>query len=259
MKDDDLLAIYDQEMRIDLRLPEMIYEKTSRFVRDISLADNAGFIDHSSLDEDCAEAEIEAQVAYFEARGMPFIWKVYDHDRPLDLCQRLAAHGFRIDQPNAFMILDLQDAPEYYERMALPVCVKRVDDREGIEAIVRLEEEVYQSPRAWLLRRLLHAWENWPERLSLFAVPQDGRLVTAAWVSYYPGTQFASLLGGATLPEYRKRGYYTALLVTRAHEARQRGCRFLTVDASPMSKVVLEKHGFQCMGYSRLCRWPPGV
>jgi len=88
-------------------------------------------------------------------------------------------------------------------------------------------------------------------------VPVDGQIVSAGWTYYYPPTQFARLLGGSTLPDYRKRGYYTALLVTRVREARQRGCRFLTLDASPMSRPILEKHGFQCLEFSTLCRWTP--
>ena len=37
------------------------------------------------------------QVAYFEGLGQDFEWKVYDYDRPSDLKDRLAAHGFIIE------------------------------------------------------------------------------------------------------------------------------------------------------------------
>ncbi len=253
----ELLAIFDREMRMDLRLPGMTYEQTGRIVRDYSLTENTGFIDYSALDETCADAEIDAQTAYFQSRGMPFAWKVFDHDRPPDLRQRLAARGFTIEKPNALMILDLDNAPGFYWSMALPDDVKRIMDRAGVEDIVRLEEEVYQSPRGWLRKHLFHILDTSPDQISFYAVSIDDRIVSAAWISYYPATQFASLLGGATLPEFRKRGYYTALFVTRAREARQRGCRFLTVNASLMSAPILEKHGFQCLGFSTVCRWTP--
>jgi hypothetical protein len=257
MDKNELLALYDQDMRLNLRIPEMIYEDTGRIVRDYSLAENSGFIDYSILDETCADAEIKAQMAYFEALGLPVMWKVFNHDRPSDLPQRLAAHGFKIDKPESLMILDIQDAPDFYWSMVLSEPIKRITDAAGIEGIVRMEEEVWQCPEDTLRQRLLHIQETDPERMSLFAVPLDGRTVSAAWVYYYPSTQFASLLGGSTLPEFRKRGYYTSLLVTRVREARQKSYRFLTVDASQMSAPVLAKHGFQCLGFSNRCRWSP--
>jgi hypothetical protein len=38
-------------------------------------------------------------------------------------------------------------------------------------------------------------------------------------------------------------------------EAPQRGYRFLTVDASPMSRPILEKMGFQLIALSWPCQW----
>jgi GNAT superfamily N-acetyltransferase len=257
MDKNELLAIYDRQMRIDLRLPDMVYEKAGRILRDLDLNDPSGFIDYSDLDETCAEAEIDAQVAFFQSQKMPFAWKVFDHDQPADLAQRLAARGFTIDQPGALMVLDLENAPAFYDEMVLPDGIVAVTDTRGIDEIVRLEEEIWQGPRDWLRKRLTHTLESHPERLSLFAVRIDDLMASAAWIQYYPPGQFASLLGGATRPGYRGRGFYTALLVTRAREARQRGYRFLTVDASPMSRPILEKHGFACLGSSRYCRWKP--
>ena len=106
---------------------------------------------------------------------------------------------------------------------------------------------------------MVHDLENTPDLLSIFAVLEDGRTVSAAWVYYHPPSQFASLWGGSTLEAYRGRGYYTALLVARARETRQRGYRFLTVDASPMSRPILEKFGFQFLGFSTPCRWSPAA
>ncbi|MCA9986957.1 MAG: GNAT family N-acetyltransferase, partial [Anaerolineales bacterium] len=72
---------------------------------------------------------------------------------------------------------------------------------------------------------------------------------------YPAGSQFASLWGGSTIERYRRQGLYTALLAARAQEARGRGVRYLTVDASPMSRPILEKLGFQFIAYSFPCKW----
>jgi low temperature requirement protein LtrA len=52
------------------------------------------------------------------------------------------------------------------------------------------------------------------------------------------------LYGGATLPEYRGRGLYRATVAKRAALARERGYRYLQVDALPTSRPILERTGF---------------
>jgi hypothetical protein len=96
-----------------------------------------------------------------------------------------------------------------------------------------------------------------PDTLSVFAIWQEGRVVSAAWTNYLLSTSFATLWGGTTLAAYRKRGFYTDLLAVRAREARQRGFRFLQVDASPNSRPILAKHGFKCLAYSTPYEWKP--
>jgi hypothetical protein len=41
-------------------------------------------------------------------------------------------------------------------------------------------------------------------------------VVSAAWIIYHPGTEFAYLAGGSTLETWRKRGLYRALVAVRA-------------------------------------------
>jgi hypothetical protein len=42
---------------------------------------------------------------------------------------------------------------------------------------------------------------------------------------------------------------------TRAQEAKARQVSYLTVDASPMSRPILEKFGFEMIAYSYPCKW----
>ena len=55
----NLLAIFDNELRANLNLPGVILENTGQIVRDYSLEDGSGYIDYSSLDEDNANEESE--------------------------------------------------------------------------------------------------------------------------------------------------------------------------------------------------------
>lgn len=257
MQKSDLLSLYDTHMRINLRLPGVTFERTPRIVRDIDPASNAGFIDYAALEDASADSEIDAQIAYYRGLNLPFTWKVYDHDRPADLRQRLAARGFTVSEPTTLMILDLAESPAILAPAPLPPEVRRLEGEDAIESIVRVEEAVYGSPRDWLRAYLLHLHRARPDLLSLYGAVVSGQLVSAAWIIYYEGSPFASILGGATLPEYRARGFYTALLASRAREAHQRGVRFLAVDASSMSAPILAKHGFIALEQTTYCHWAP--
>jgi GNAT superfamily N-acetyltransferase len=184
------------------------------------------------------------------------MWKVYDHDRPADLRQRLAARGLVVEDPEALVVLDLEDAPSFYWTMELPD-ITRITTQTGVKEVNRMEEAVWGDDHTQLGKFLWQFIDEHPDFMEMFAVYQAGRVASAAWILYHPPTQFASLWGGSTLKECRGQGYYTALLAIRAREARKRGFRFLTVDASPMSRPILEKHGFQFLGFSTPVKWKP--
>jgi GNAT superfamily N-acetyltransferase len=252
----EMLGIFDREQRQGEEFPGAYREVGERVTRTVIRDEHFGFIPYFTLDETNADAEIEAQLAYFRSQGIGFEWKVYDHDRPVDLRDRLSAHGFEIEPPEALVVLDMQNAPDFYWTRDVS-CVEKITKPEELKGIIQMEEEIWGGDHSWMQVRLGHDLVETPDRLSVFTVPMDGRVVSAAWVYYHPGTQFASLWGGSTLAAYRGRGYYTALLAVRAREARERGYRFLTVDASPMSRPILEKHGFQFLGFSTPCKWTP--
>jgi ribosomal protein S18 acetylase RimI-like enzyme len=257
MDNDQLLVLFDREQRIELQeLGEVERQVSGQVIRNVNHKDCVGFIAYSKMDAGSADEQIEAQLSFFRSLGYEFEWKVFDHDTPPDLCQRLAALGFEIEDREALMVLDTEDAPDFFASVDTSV-VQRLSDPGEIAGIIQMEDEVwgYSHERLgqWLARDMA---EN-PDRLSIYTAQSDGRIVSAAWVYFHPPTRFASLWGGSTLPAYRKRGYYTALLVARAREARERGFRFLYVDASPMSRPILEKHGFVCLSYSTPCKWKP--
>ena len=72
----------------------------------------------------------------------------------------------------------------------------------------------------------------------------DGEPVSGGRVDLEPGVEFAGLFGGVTVPEHRGRGLYGATVARRAEIARDRGYRWLYVDALPTSRPILERLGF---------------
>jgi GNAT superfamily N-acetyltransferase len=73
----------------------------------------------------------------------------------------------------------------------------------------------------------------------------------------HAGTEFAGLFGGGTLPQWRGRGIYRALVAYRARLAAARGYRYLQVDASPASRPILERLGFACLALTTPYTWSP--
>lgn len=250
----DIRALYDQEQRQNLELPGMRREVVGTLVRHVNLAPGDGMVIYSHLETEAIEATVSEQIAYFESIGQGFEWKVYSHDPPPDLKDRLDARGFEIGEDEAILVLDLENTPAL---LLEPVTadLRRITDPEQIPSVIAVQNEVWQVDFSWLGQRLTNNLRDRPDYLSVYAAYVDDQPVAAAWTNFPPENQFASLWGGSTLDGYRRRGLYTALLATRVQEARQRGVRFLTVDASPMSRPILQKLGFQLIAYAYPCVW----
>ena len=258
MKNSEILAIFNKEVRRECEWTRMRREVLPRLVRYTltGVGYGGGFISWSDLTVDTAKAAIQGQIDYYRALNVDFEWKYYHYDQPADLPERLLSHGFTADDPEALMVADINDLPEDYWTMDVSA-VQRINTPEGVDEIVRMESEVWSKEISGFARGMKYDLEHNPDNISVFAVWQDDRVVSAAWTHYLLSTSFASLWGGSTLKQYRKRGYYTALLAVRAREARQRGFRFLQVDASPDSQPILARHGFRCLAYSTAYEWEP--
>lgn len=256
MEPQALLALYDQDQRITVEWPGQRREVVDPVIRLIDPQRQHSFVLYSKLSADNADAVIAREKAYFRALGHSFEWKLFAHDTPPDLKDRLAAAGLEIVEPaEAIMVLDLDTVPDLLAGPPL-AAVRRVTTREQVYAMLRVQAVVWDHEYDWLAEELSETLAEHPDQLSIYAAYVDDQPVSAGWIRFLPGRQFASLWGGSTLPDYRGRGFYSALLAVRAQEARQRGLRFLTVDASPMSRPILEKHGFTVITWAWECFQP---
>ncbi len=252
MKRDEYLDLFTRQQRIAVQIPGLLRETEGSIVRHIAPPGEEGYLSYSLLDEAGVDAVIATQVARFGAISQDFEWKVYDYDPPADLIERLRQHGFAIGEPEAFLLLDLS-ADAALLRQPLPASLRRVSDPAGVDAVIALEDAIWGYEHRTLADYFRQELREHPQNLSLYLSYAEGRPVAAAWIVYTPGSQFAGLWGGSTLPGYRRQGHYTALLAARAQEAFSRGVSLLTVDASPMSRPILEKHGFQFMAITTPC------
>jgi GNAT superfamily N-acetyltransferase len=252
LKAKEILDLFDQQQRIAIELPGVRKEAFPNLVRFVRPAPGMNFVEYSHLDEAELDAAIEEQIAYFKPMNQPFEWVVYDHDQPPALRERLVAHGFAPDDPAALMVLDLHAPPP---ALLAPVSadLRRITSRDGLEDVIAIEEQVWGGNFGWMRTRMGDHLEI-PGYLSIFVADVEQRPACVGW-TYYPNSQFASLWGGSTLPEHRKRGLYTAVLAARVQEAIQRGYRFLTIEAGPMSRPIVAAHGFQLLATTWSYGW----
>lgn len=207
------------------------------------------------MNESTADAIIEEQITYFNNLKQSFEWKVFDYDQPLDLRERLRSRGFDIEEQEALMIMDLAEGDQLLNILLKPE-IRRVTDVQGIWDIIKLEDDVWGVSHQALGERLVQDLHDDPANFFAYAAYVDGKVVSAAWMYLHEGTPFASLWGGSTLADFRKRGLYSSLLGIRARDAAEKGYQLLMVDASSMSEPILEKHGFHCLARSTPCMSP---
>jgi hypothetical protein len=253
-----LLALYDKEQRIEIEYPGIRKEITGDVVRFTGPPErhSSNFILYSQLGNDNADDVIEAQIAYFRKRHAPFEWKVYDHDSPPDLRERLMMKGFKVGEQDAIMVLDVhRAAPVLLE--SVDADVRRLTEPAQVAELVDLLEEVWQTDFSGLKVLLEEDLALRPSYSSQYVAYEQEAAASVGWIQFPDNSQFASLWGGSTLPKYRRLGLYTAIMATRVQEAIRRGYSFLTIDASKMSRPIAEEYGFQLLTYAHACMWHP--
>jgi ribosomal protein S18 acetylase RimI-like enzyme len=210
----------------------------------------------SDLDPATAGPVIAAQVAFFRDLGKMFEWKLYDYDQPADLADRLLAAGFVPEDAEALMMAEVSQVPREV-RLPEGVRLEPVTDAEGIDRLAGLHERVFGKDESGVRNSLVEQLRTAPEIIGMVVAMAGDEPVCSARIEFVPGTDFAGLWGGGTLPEWRGRGIYRALVAYRAALAAERGYRYLQVDASPDSRPILERIGFTCLAITTPYIWSP--
>jgi GNAT superfamily N-acetyltransferase len=257
-----LLDAYDAQLRghVHDRLPESVQvERDGPLVRTTGFG-NRGFVgyrDLAGLDGEELDALIARQVQIFAARGEPFEWKLHGHDRPPDLPDRLRAAGF-VPEERETVVIGRVDAVAAEPSLPDGVVIREIRDRGDFARIAQLEESVWNEQVGWV-DDLAEEREADPGGLRVFVASAGELTVCAGWVRFPSGTEFATFWGGATLPAWRGRGIYRALVAHRANLAAERSRRYIEVDASDDSRPILERLGFVAVTTTTPYVWSPPV
>jgi GNAT superfamily N-acetyltransferase len=232
-----VLAAFDEQLRSDAR----DNERAGPVIRHLSEDPNGwSGVEWSDLDETNADDVIAEQVRYFAERGRSFEWKYYAYDRPADLPERLRAAGFQQDEEEALMVADATELAEIPPPQGIHFV--EVSDEDGLWHVQAVHDTAFGGDHGPMI-------ESMRGRVATGAIVPvlalaDDTPVCAARVDFHAGTEFASLWGGGTVPEWRGKGIYRAMVSYRARLALDRGYRYLRTDALPTSRPILERLGF---------------
>jgi GNAT superfamily N-acetyltransferase len=252
-------AAFDAQIRRNTRAGEQgaVVEADAGVLRWLAPGTQTSRITWSELTSGSADAVIAAQVRYFAARGTPVEWKLYDYDQPADLAQRLLAAGFVADDEELMLVAETA-AVDSGVKLVDGVRLDPVTGQAGVEAMMAVRDLAFAGhPSPGLGERLVTQLRDAPELVQMVVAMAGDEPVSAARVEFIPGTDFAGLWGGGTVPAWRGRGIFRALVAYRAGLAAARGYRYLQVDALPASRPILQRLGFKPVAATTPYVWTP--
>lgn len=244
----DLLAAYDDQLRLDGEMGG-----ANHVVRHDpvlwALFEHGGFVSYrnlAGLEGEALDALIEETVAHYrdDTQVATFEWKSRGHDQPLDLGERLIAHGLVAEPAETVMIGEASrlavDVP-LGDGVVLRRAGEGGDLRDDVARMLAAQESVFTRGRGPSVEQSLDDLEDGDSEFWLAEV--QGEVVAAGRLTVVPGTGFAGIWGGSTLPQWRGRGIYRALVAARARGALARGVRLIHSDCTDMSRPILERSG----------------
>ncbi|GAB3491630.1 GNAT family N-acetyltransferase [Flexivirga sp.] len=253
MDDAGLLAAYDDQLRTEAEMRSMAEVARHGPLLWGKFHSGRGFVSYRTLGTP-TDAELERliadTVAHYAAdpEVTEFEWKSRGHDRVPALPALLQKHGLVADEVESVMI---GEATSIAADVPVPagVSLRSITSRDDVTAMVTMQASVFEDDPETITERVdstlrkLH--EADADGVELWVAEVDGDVVSAGRIEPVPGTDFAGIWGGATLPQWRGRGIYRALTAKRAQAALRVGKSLINSDSTEFSRPILERYGFR--------------
>ncbi|MEO7124525.1 MAG: GNAT family N-acetyltransferase [Nakamurella sp.] len=255
----DLLAAYDSQLRTDAETPSALSVTRLGPLRLVTFAGGRGFITYQDLAGADAETiqrlVVSALGHYQEDPGINRVeWKTRGHDHAPGLPEALTEHGFVPDEPEFIMIGEARllavDVP-----LPMGITLRRVTEEADVRAMSAMADEVFGDPVSDDMADALLSRLSLDDGMELWVAEADQQIVSAGRLEPVPGTDFAGIWGGATRPEWRRRGIYRAMTAARAQSALRIGKTLINSDSTEDSRPILERSGFVKVSTTTPYRW----
>ncbi|MGO1226168.1 MAG: GNAT family N-acetyltransferase [Brachybacterium sp.] len=169
-------------------------------------------------------------------------WKTRTHDRTPGLHEALTAAGFVAGAAESVMLGEAS-ALIGVEPLA-GITLRRLSAPVELRAALDMQDAVFGGrPMAERMLGEILERQARGDTVELWAAESDGQVVSAGRIDPIPGTGFAGVWGGATLPDFRGRGIYRALTAARVRSAMTQGVRWIHSDSTEFSRPILERAG----------------
>ncbi|MCT9080898.1 GNAT family N-acetyltransferase [Streptomyces fulvoviolaceus] len=256
----DLLAAYDDQMRGAPPNPPagVTYEHDGPLLRIVGQF--RGLVSGPrdlGVAGDALDGLIARQRDFFAARGEAVEWKTRSHDVPADLTDRLRAAGFVPEEQETVLVGRAAEMAVGQPVLPDGVALRQVTEDADMRRIAAMESAVWEQDWSWLAEDLIGRVATAPGEIAVYVAEAGGEVVSAAWLVFRAGTEFAGMWGGSTLAGWRGRGIYRALVAVRAELAVSRGVTYLQVDASDDSAPILRRLGFPPVTTTTPYVWTP--
>ena len=248
-----LLAAYDDQLRLDAETPSALAVRHIGPLRLVTFAGGRGFVTYRDLggaDGDDVRRLVGAVMNHYG--NDPSIarveWKTRGHDHAPGLHEALVEHDFDAQQSESIMI---GQAASLALDLPLPagVALRRITEPTDVLAMCEMVGGVFgdsdgrQVAEDLLARQARQSTSEANERMELWVAEIDGDVVCAGRLEPVPGSDFAGIWGGATRADWRGRGVYRALTAARARSAMGKGKTLINSDSTEASRPILERSG----------------
>jgi ribosomal protein S18 acetylase RimI-like enzyme len=200
-----------------------------------------------------ADRRIDEVIAWFDTRGLPFVWRLGPLDMPVDLEERLVARGFTIDVDEMpGMVASLADLPE----IELPdgATLSRVNEAATFREWLDVTVVGFGMPAQIGDTFMRYAALGFGDDLPVTILARiDGRPVaTSLGFVAANGIEIANV---TTVPDARGRGLGRAVTLAAMHAGARAGATIAVLQSTEMGHGVYRNLGFEEFARYRTAIW----
>jgi hypothetical protein len=252
---EELLALHDTQLRGQVpKVPPVgaVIERDGPLIR--THYGTHGSIDYRHLPATGLDELIARQRDAFAAHGERGEWKIYAHDTPADLPDKLRAADFTRGWERAVMVTSIEQAA-----VASPARLREAYETPDIERIALIASGA--GPQRTAFTEFLADGGLLSEQPELLVLESDALINAAAWAQNVTGTDFV-VIGGIADPDLKLVPHLNMWDWQRSDSpawVRRPDARYLLAEADGALQSALEQAGFQTITTATTYHWTPPI